>query len=302
MIRLAASERPATPSSPMPTMDSHRSGVQFPLAIELDELGAEHMRVLILGGTTEASELARLIAGDNLTGDRRFDATLSLAGRTINPKALPLPTRVGGFGGVDGLARWLIEEHIEAVIDATHPYAPNISRNAVAACRRAGVPLGSLGRPAWPNETGDRWIDVPDAIAAARALGEATARIFLSLGRLEIAAFASAPQHRYIARSIDPPGDVPLPPDIRFIFARGPFDEAAERALLQSERIEVIVSKNSGGSATYPKIAAARALGIPVVMIERPLKAAGTAIADANAAIAWLEALNHPSAPSRRGV
>ena len=190
--RLAASERPATPSSPMPTIDSHRPGVQFPLAIKFDELGAEHMRVLILGGTTEASELARLIAGDNLTSDRRFDAILSLAGRTINPKALPLATRVAD-GGVDGLAQWLVAERVEAVIDATHPYAPNISRNAVAACRQAGVPLGSLGRPAWPKQTGDRWIDVPDAIAAARALGEATARVFLSLGRLEIGAFASAP-------------------------------------------------------------------------------------------------------------
>ena len=260
------------------------------------------MRVLILGGTTEASELARLIAGDNLTSDRRFDAILSLAGRTINPKALPLATRVGGFGGVDGLAQWLVAERVEAVIDATHPYAPNISRNAVAACRQAGVPLGSLGRPAWPKQTGDRWIDVPDAIAAARALGEATARVFLSLGRLEIGAFASAPQHYYIARSIDPPGEVRLPPDIRFIFARGPFDEAAERALLESERIELIVSKNSGGTATYPKIAAARALGIPVVMIARPFKAAGVPVADARGALAWLEALNHPSAPSRRGV
>ena len=124
----------------------------------------------------------------------------------------------------------------------------------------------------------------------------------LSLGRLEIGAFASAPQHYYIARSIDPPGEVHLPPDIRFIFARGPFDEAAERALLKSERIELIVSKNSGGTATYPKIAAARALGIPVVMIARPFKAAGVPVADARGALSWLEALNYPSAPSRRGV
>ena len=257
------------------------------------------MRILVLGGTTEASELARLIAGD-----ARFAATLSLAGRTANPKALPVPTRIGGFGGADGLARWLGDERIAAVVDATHPYAPNISRNALAACRATGVPLASLRRPAWERAVGDRWIDVPDAAAAASALGAEPARVFLSLGRLEIAAFAAEPRHHYVARSIDPPGDVALPPDIRFIFARGPFDEPAERALLETERITVVVSKNSGGAATYAKIAAARALGLPVVMIARPDKAAGEPVGDARAALAWLAARAgcHHVTSSRRGV
>lgn len=257
------------------------------------------MRTLVLGGTTEASELARLLAADG-----RFAATLSLAGRTANPKALPLPTRIGGFGGVDGLAQWLAGERIAAVVDATHPYAAVISRNAVAACARVGVPLASLRRPAWTPQGGDRWREVADAAAAARTLGTDASRVFLSLGRLEIGAFAAAPQHHYIARSIDPPGDVPLPPDIRFIYARGPFDEAAERELLRAERIAVVVSKNSGGSATYGKIAAARDLGLPVVMIARPFKAAGDVVADAGAALAWLEKVRarHHGASSRRGV
>jgi precorrin-6A/cobalt-precorrin-6A reductase len=257
------------------------------------------MRVLILGGTGEAAELAALLGGDP-----RFHATLSLAGRTARPKPATIAMRIGGFGGAAGLARWLAAARIEAVVDATHPFASNISRNALVACTALGVPLATLARSPWREQEGDRWIHVADAAAAVEALGAAPQRVFLSLGRLELGRFAAAPQHHYTVRSIDPPQDVALPPRIRFIFARGPFEEAAEHALLAAERISVLVSKNSGGSATYPKIAAARALALPVVMIARPPKAGGTPFADARRAAAWLEALGagHGSAPQRRGV
>ena len=257
------------------------------------------MRILILGGTTEASELARL-----LDGDARFAATLSLAGRTASPKPQPLPTRIGGFGGVAGLEAWLRDRAIAAVIDATHPYADQISRHAVAACRALSLPLVSIRRAAWQRQDGDRWIEVDSAEAAAAALGATAARIFLSLGRLELAEFAAAPQHHYIARTIDPPGDIVLPPDIRFVYDRGPFDDAKEHDFLIQQRVAFIVSKNSGGAATYPKIAAARRLGIPVVMIARPDKPHGIALDDARQALLWLETqLAHaPPSTSRRKV
>ncbi|MBN9486591.1 MAG: cobalt-precorrin-6A reductase [Alphaproteobacteria bacterium] len=259
---------------------------------------AKALRVLILGGTTEASALARLIAGD-----ARFDATLSLAGRTSAPKAQPIATRVGGFGGVDGLAKHLREQSVDAMVDATHPYADQMSTNAVAACSRTGTPLASFVRPPWTQHTDDRWQVVPTATSAALSLGSEPRRVFLSLGRQELQAFVAAPQHHYLARVIEPPDAVDLPPDLRLLQARGPFDRATEERLLKGERIEVLVSKNAGGSATYAKIEAARALGLPVIMIARPHKPAGHAVESAEAAIAWLEQHLHEAVPcSRRGV
>lgn len=249
------------------------------------------LRVLILGGTIEARALARLLAGD-----ARFDATLSLAGRTTEPRAQPLPTRTGGFGGIDGLTRYLREERISAVIDTTHPYADQMSRNAVAACAQTGVPLASLVRPPWQAEPGDRWQIVPDTDAAAIAIGSTPSRVFLSLGRQELHCFAAAPQHHYLARLIEPPQQEILPPDLRLIQARGPFDLAAETRLLTDERIEIVVSKNSGGSPTYAKIAAARTLGLPVIMIARPDKPTGHVVHTPEEAVAWL------AHASRRGV
>jgi len=249
------------------------------------------LRVLILGGTTEASALARQVAGDP-----RLAPILSLAGRTANPRAQPIATRSGGFGGIDGLVRYLREGAIEAVIDATHPYADQMSAHAVAACREAGVPLASLVRPAWQAEPGDHWQIVPDFRTAANALGAMPRRVFLSLGRQELHVFAAAPQHHYIARLIERPERADLPPDLRLVQTRGPFDREAELRLLTDERIDVMVSKNSGGDATYAKIEAARALALPVVMIARPHKPAGHVVADAEEAVAWL----HDLAP--RGV
>ena len=266
-------------------MDSQRVPVQF---------APSAMRVLILGGTTEASALAKLIAGD-----ARFDATLSLAGRTLSPRPQPISTRIGGFGGAEALAQWLRDKKIEAVIDATHPYADQISANAVAGCRDADVPLASIVRPAWQARPGDKWQSVPSTEAAAAALGSMRRSVFLSLGRQELAAFAVAPQHHYLARSVDMPQGIALPPDIRFILARGPFEPAAEQKLLADEKIDVLVSKNSGGNAIYAKIAAARTLGLPVVMIERPLKQIGHPVASAEEAMAWLA---HEMPRSPRGV
>ena len=257
------------------------------------------MRVLILGGTAEASSLAHLLAAD-----RRFETTLSLAGRTSNPRRQPVRTRIGGFGGAEGLAAWLEQETIDAAIDATHPYADQISCNAVTACERLAIPLATILRPAWQPEPGDQWLTVASAQAAADALGPEPRRVFLSLGRLELGVFATSPHHHYVARTVDPPEGVVLPPDMRAIQDRGPFDEQAETALLRRERIDVLVSKNSGGAATYAKIAAARKLGIPVVMTARPHKLHGHVVDSAEAAAKWLEKrLAHRATPgSARGV
>jgi precorrin-6A/cobalt-precorrin-6A reductase len=253
------------------------------------------MRVLILGGTTEASELARLMAGDD-----RFKATLSLAGRTSSPRPQPLPIRVGGFGGVTGLLRFLVGQEIEAVIDATHPYAAQISANVLAACGESRVPLLSVVRPPWQAEPTDRWQPVPSTQAAVAALGATRRSVFVSVGRQDLPLFALAPQHRYVARLIERPAEARLPPDLVLLHQRGPFDRTAERDLLQREKIEVLVSKNSGGSATYPKIEAARALGLPVIMIARPAKPAGEIVTGATDALHWLAHRATPS--SERGV
>jgi len=254
--------------------------------------------ILILGGTTEASALA-----PRLAGDARFEATLSLAGRTVHPKAQPIATRSGGFGGIEGLARFLRARKIAAVIDATHPYAAQISAHAVAACADVQIPLVSIVRDAWHPQAGDRWQDVRDMAAAAKALGDAPRRVFLGLGRQELSVFAAAPQHRYVARVIDAPDTVALPPDLKLLQARGPFDRAAEIRLLTDEKIDIVVSKNAGGDATYAKIEAARALGLPVLMVARPDKPAGHIVRSPDEALAWLERFHHDAAPrSLRGV
>jgi precorrin-6A/cobalt-precorrin-6A reductase len=241
------------------------------------------LRVLILGGTTEASTLARLLAGNP-----RVDPILSLAGRTTAPRPQPIKTRSGGFGGIDGLMRYLREEKIAAVVDATHPYADQMSAHAVAACTTTKLPLASLLRPPWSQLAGDLWQNVPNSSAAAHALGQTPRCVFLSLGRQELHVFGAAPQHHYVARVIEPPDRTGLPPDLKIIQARGPFDLAAETRLLADEKIDLLVSKNAGGEATYAKIEAARALDLPVVMIARPDKPSGHIVTNPEEAVAWL--------------
>ena len=222
-------------------------------------------RILILGGTTEARQLAGKLAA-------RVDlsVTLSLAGRTESPVAQGVPVRSGGFGGADGLAAYLRETGTDLMVDATHPYAAQISANAAQAARAAGVPILALRRRGWEPVEGDRWTPVDMVGDAVQALGPAPRRVFLALGRQEVAAFEAAPQHHYLIRSVDPVESKLAVPDASYLLARGPFREAEERALLEKHRIEIVVSKNSGGEATYGKIAAARTLGIEVVMVRRP--------------------------------
>jgi precorrin-6A/cobalt-precorrin-6A reductase len=241
-------------------------------------------RILILGGTTEARGLA-----ERLAARADLDITLSLAGRTVSPVALPVPVRSGGFGGVAGLADYLARERIAALIDATHPYANIISANAAAAARETNVPLIALRRPPWFKVNGDRWIDVNDVGAAVDTLGQESRRVFVALGRNELAPFVLAPQHHYLIRSVDPV-DPPLPlPQVSYVTGRGPFGEAEDTALLAAHRIEIIVAKNSGGAATYGKIAAARALGLDVIMLRRPAIPDAPNVETVAEAIAWLD-------------
>jgi precorrin-6A/cobalt-precorrin-6A reductase len=253
------------------------------------------MRILILGGTAEARGLAQGLAGRS-----DLAVTLSLAGRTATPAVQPVPVRVGGFGGADGLADYLSAERVHALIDATHPYAAIISANAARAAQSTGVPLLALRRPPWIPIAGDRWIEVEDIPAAVAAVGAAPRRVFLALGRKELAPFTAAPQHHYLVRSVDPV-DPPLAvPYATYVTARGPFAEAAERALLGVHAIEVVIAKNSGGTATYGKIAAARSLGLPVIMPSRPPLPAVTAVETIEEALAWLDHVRAPAAD--RGV
>jgi precorrin-6A/cobalt-precorrin-6A reductase len=248
------------------------------------------MRLLILGGTTEASALAR-----QLVGRTDLSPILSFAGRTRDPVPPPIPFRAGGFGGVEGLKAFLSDEKIAAVIDATHPFAAQMSRNATAACRDLSVPLAVLTRPAWRPVGGDRWISVPDMDVAVRALGHMPRRVFLTIGGLQLAGFAAAPWHHYIVRTIEKPDAIGSLPSHHLILARGPFRAADDLSLMRDERVEVLVSKNSGGAATEGKIAAARALGIEVVMVERPAAGDGICFETVDQVLAWLA--DHRPAP-----
>ena len=221
-------------------------------------------RILLLGGTSEASALARALA------EAGADAVFSYAGRTGAPIAQPLPTRVGGFGGVAGLVDYLRAERITHLVDATHPFAAGMSRNAIDAAAETGVPLIAFERPPWRPGPGDDWRRVAGIDAAVAALPDTPTRVFLAIGKQTLAAFAAKPQHHYLLRLVDPP-DGPLPlPDAQAVIARGPFDEAADLALLADHRIGWIVAKNAGGAGAEAKLIAARRLGLPVVMIDRP--------------------------------
>jgi len=229
------------------------------------------------------------VLGERLDKSGGFDVMLSLAGRTAAPVPHAVPVRVGGFGGAAGLADYLVVQRIGALIDATHPYATVISENAIAAVRQTGVPFMTLRRPPWTAVAGDRWIEVNDATAAASAIGQEARGVFVALGRSELAPFIGAPQHRYLVRSVDAV-DPPLPlPQVSYVTARGPFSEADDRALMTAHAIDVVIAKNSGGNAAYGKIAAARALGVEVILLRRPAAPAAPAVETAEDAIAWLD-------------
>jgi precorrin-6A/cobalt-precorrin-6A reductase len=238
---------------------------------------------LILGGTSEARALAGRVAEM-----RGIDAVLSLAGRTREPQAQPIATRVGGFGGIDGLCSYLESQRIERVVDATHPFAAQMSRHATAACERLGIPLLMLTRAPWQKQPGDDWTEVSTLHAAVRALGEAPRRVFLTIGRLGLAAFAEAPQHLYFVRTIDPPANLTRLPNHRLILARGPFVAEDEERLMRENTIDVLVTKNSGGPATYAKMIAARRLGLPAIVVTPPAPSGAPRVHDIESALRFL--------------
>lgn len=243
----------------------------------------ERARLLLLGGTGEAADLARDVAV--MPG---LTVITSLAGRTQHPQKLPGEVRVGGFGGAAGLARYLEDQAIDLLVDATHPFAATMAANAAAACAETGLPRLKLLRPPWRRQDDDHWIEVEDAEQAADSLSGLARRVFLSSGRQDIAAFTACKDIWFLVRLIDRPAE-PLPLNQHeLILARGPFHLDSESALLSAHGIEAVVSKNSGGQATYSKIAAARLGGLPVVMIERPPTPPGETVETVEAALGWI--------------
>lgn len=248
---------------------------------------AHSMRLLILGGTAEAAELAHRA---HLRFGPRLDVITSLAGRLTATPSLPGRMRRGSFGGADGLARFLADAAIDVVIDATHPFAAQISAHAALACQRRGTPLLRLQRPAWQPQPGDRWIEARTMADAARLLPGLATRVFLTTGPGSLQAFAPLAGIHFLVRSFEPPA-VPVPlADHELIIARPPFTAATEQALMVAHRIEALVTKNAGGPLSA-KLDAARALGLPVVMIRRPeppAAAPADLCPDVASAVDWL--------------
>ncbi|WP_171177492.1 MULTISPECIES: cobalt-precorrin-6A reductase [unclassified Ruegeria] len=240
--------------------------------------------VLLLGGTTEANALAKTFV------EQRITAVYSYAGRVETPRPQPLPVRVGGYGGSEGLADFIRDNAITHVVDATHPFAAQMSRNAIEACWATQMPLAALTRAAWTPQTGDNWHHVPDIAAAVDALSGDAQRVFLAVGRMHLEDFAAQPQHNYLLRLVDDPDSLPLP-NAEVVVARGPFTEADDRALMQRHGTQLVVSKNAGGTGARAKLDAARALGLPVLMIDRPVLPQRTELTTVAQVLDWL---SHP--------
>lgn len=218
-----------------------------------------------------------------------MDAVFSYAGRTEAPIVQPLPTRVGGFGGVAGLEAWLRDQCITHVVDATHPFAAQMSQNAISACAATGIALLALERPAWLPQVGDLWHRVSDIDAAVAILPETPARVFLAIGRQNLASFADRPQHYYLVRLVDAVTDLPLP-QAEVICARGPFTVEGDHALMRVHGITHVVAKNAGGNGAAAKLVAARTLGLPVILIDRPIISARTTVASVAEVMDWIRA------------
>lgn len=248
----------------------------------------------MLGGTTEASALASLLA------QRDIAATLSYAGRTQSPRAQPVPVRIGGFGGVAGLVGYLRDRGITHLVDATHPFAATMSAHAVEAAQQTGTALIALTRPAWQPVEGDRWTRVADIEAAVAALAGPPRRVLLAVGRMHVEAFAAQPRHHYLLRFVDAPGCPPPMPHHDLVIDRGPFTIEGDRALLQRHAIDLVVSKNAGGKGAEAKLIAARELGLPVLMIDRPFTPERREAHQPEEVLAWLD--HADNAGTERGV
>ncbi|MBK1679802.1 cobalt-precorrin-6A reductase [Rhodocyclus tenuis] len=248
--------------------------------------------VLILGGTSEAYQLAEALHGSGDSGGCGRRVISSLAGRTAQPRLPAGEYRIGGFGGSDGLVAYLHHESIDAVVDATHPFAGQMRWHAATACATAGVPLLRLERPAWQAGPGDRWSEVDDWPTAVAQLAAAppARRVLLALGRQELAPFAALDGVHFLIRSVDPPDPMPPFASAELLLARGPFTLADERELLVRHAIDTIVCKNSGGDATDAKLAAARELGVRVLMRRRPPQPDSPTVATVAAAAQWIAA------------
>jgi precorrin-6A/cobalt-precorrin-6A reductase len=244
-------------------------------------------RILILGGTREAAELAERLVQAHAG---RLDVVTSLAGRTARPRAVAGTTRIGGFGGADGLADYIAGERIAAVIDATHPFAAAISTNAAAAAERMETPRLLLLRSAWQPIAGDQWIDVADLSEAAAAVAARSEfeRVFLAVGSGGLDAFRGLEGHFFLIRAAQPVTTALPGTESIVVVDRGPFTEDADVMLMRRHRIGAVVSKNAGGAASYAKIAAARTLGLPVIMVRRPPKPAGETVASVDEALDWI--------------
>lgn len=240
------------------------------------------LNVLLLGGTTEASALARLLGAQGIA------ATLSYAGRTDAPRAQPVPVRIGGFGGIAGLVDYLRSQCVTHLVDATHPFAATMSAHAVEAARLAGVPHIALTRPAWQPVEGDRWTHVAGIAEAVTALAGHPRRVMLALGRMHVDAFASQPQHHYLLRFVDAPDRPPILPQHTLVVDRGPFTAQADTELMRAHGIDLVVCKNAGGNGAQAKLLAARQLDLPVLMIDRPPLPVRREVHDPHEVLAWL--------------
>lgn len=253
-------------------------------------------RLLILGGTGEASALARAVL---VRFDDAVEPFTALAGRTERPGPIPGQVRIGGFGGASGLGAYLTEQRIDCVIDATHPFAAQISASARIACDALGVPRLMLQRPPWHRHPLDRWIEVDSTEAAAMIVGRVGRRAWLTVGAGSIAPFARADNVRFVVRLVDPPRErLPLK-FYEVVVGRGPFTLAEEQHLVARHAIDVLVCKASGGAATEAKLIAARELSLPVIMIRRPPREEGPAVDTIDAALDWLDGGNRPALAQR---
>jgi len=218
------------------------------------------MRVLLLGGTSEARALAARLYPD-------VDVISSLAGRVPDP-ALPVgEVRIGGFGGVDGMRRWLADSAVDAVVDATHPYAATITAHGLTACAELRMPHLVLARPAW--SPGDAIVVASDVEAAKTVAAHGYSRVFLTTGRSGVGAFSGVDAW-FLIRAVTAPDEALLPRRHHVVLSRGPYRYDDELALLREHDIDALVTKNSGGAMTRPKLDAAAALGVAVVMVDRP--------------------------------